>query len=138
MSSDIISATANVVAGYAARNDTTPEILADLIPRVAAALESVGTLSAVDEDDGEPEVVLVRLPGRAPAVPIEESVHDDHLVCLEDGQALTCLRRYLQSHYGLSPEQYRKRWGLPPDYPFTAPAYSRRRREIWANMQGRK
>jgi predicted transcriptional regulator len=69
-------------------------------------------------------------------VPIAESIQDGYIVCLEDGRELKALKRYLRSHYGLSPDQYRKRWNLPDDYPMTAPAHSRRRREIARMVQG--
>ena len=65
-----------------------------------------------------------------PAVPIGRSVQHDHIVCLEDGVKLKMLKRYLRSHFGMSPEDYRRRWGLPPEYPMVAPAYAARRSEF--------
>ncbi|MXV44638.1 MucR family transcriptional regulator [Saccharibacter sp. 17.LH.SD] len=62
-----------------------------------------------------------------PAVPIKKSVYPDYIVCLEDGKKLKMLKRHLQSNYGLSPEQYREKWGLPDDYPLVAPNYAERR-----------
>lgn len=62
-----------------------------------------------------------------PAVPIKKSVTDEYIVCLEDGRQFTMLKRYLRTHFNMSPEEYRKRWGLSPDYPMVAPAYARRR-----------
>lgn len=62
-----------------------------------------------------------------PAVPVEDSIQQDYLVCLEDGKKMKMLRRYLMTSYGMTPEQYRKRWGLPRDYPMTAPSYSEKR-----------
>jgi predicted transcriptional regulator len=67
---------------------------------------------------------------RTPAVPIEDSITHDYLVCLNDGQKFKSLKRYLQRKYSLSPEQYRKKWCLPPDYPMVAPAYTKLRSEI--------
>lgn len=64
---------------------------------------------------------------RKPAVPISKSVRNDYIVCLEDGKKLRMLKRYLRTHYQLTPEQYRHKWGLPADYPMTAPAYSKLR-----------
>ena len=62
-----------------------------------------------------------------PAVPADESITDEHIICLEDGRKLKMLKRHLRTKYGLTPEQYRERWGLRADYPMTAPAYSRKR-----------
>ncbi len=64
---------------------------------------------------------------RAPAVAIEDSVTGDYIVCLEDGKRLTMLKRYLRTHYGLTPEAYRAKWGLPADYPMVAPNYAAKR-----------
>ena len=68
--------------------------------------------------------------GRVPAVPIARSVTPDFIVCLEDGKRLKTLKRHLRTAYGLSPESYRARWGLPFDYPMVAPAYAERRAEL--------
>lgn len=65
--------------------------------------------------------------GPRPAVPIDQSVTPDYLVCLEDGKRLKLLKRYLRAHYDLTPEAYRLKWGLPADYPMAAPNYSRSR-----------
>ena len=65
-----------------------------------------------------------------PALPISKSVQNDFIVCLEDGKKLKMLKRYLRAQYDLSPEEYRRKWGLPPDYPMVAPAYAVRRSEF--------
>lgn len=65
-----------------------------------------------------------------PAVPIEESVQDDYLVCLEDGLRFKMLKRHLKEAYGMSPDEYRNKWGLPYDYPMAAPSYSRAKSSI--------
>ena len=62
---------------------------------------------------------------RQPAVPIEQSVYPDAIICLEDGKPFKMLKRYLRAQYNLTPEQYRVKWGLPPDYPMVAPNYSK-------------
>ena len=62
-----------------------------------------------------------------PAVPVRKSVADDFIICLEDGKKLTMLKRYLKTHHNLTPEEYRKKWDLPHDYPMVAPAYARLR-----------
>ena len=66
----------------------------------------------------------------APAVPINRSVSENHIICLEDGKRLKMLKRHLKAVYNLSPEQYRQRWGLPADYPMVAPEYARRRSSL--------
>ncbi len=63
-------------------------------------------------------------------MPVSKSVQHDYIVCLEDGKKLKMLKRYLRSRYNLSPEDYRRRWGLPPDYPMVAPAYAARRSDF--------
>jgi predicted transcriptional regulator len=72
---------------------------------------------------------------REPAVPIDRSVTPEYLVCLEDGRRLKTLKRHLRAAYGLTPEAYRTRWGLPPDYPMVAPGYAKRRSSL-ARAQG--
>jgi predicted transcriptional regulator len=80
---------------------------------------------------GEPVAPIAVLAERAkPAVPISKSVQNDFIVCLEDGKKLKMLKRYLRAQYDLSPEEYRRKWGLPPDYPMVAPAYAVRRSEF--------
>jgi predicted transcriptional regulator len=69
-------------------------------------------------------------PLRKPAVPIEESITDEHLVCLDDGHKLKSLKRHLRRRHGLSPDEYRLRWGLPDDYPMVAPSYAALRSSI--------
>lgn len=69
-----------------------------------------------------------------PAVPIERSVMPDYIVCLEDGKKLKMLKRHLKSCFGLTPAEYKRRWGLPPDYPIVAPNYAKHRSEIAKSM----
>lgn len=73
-----------------------------------------------------------RLP-TSPAVPVEDSIHDDYIVCLEDGKKLQMLKRHLSTVYRMTPEEYRERWGLPADYPMVAPGYAVRRSRIAKN-----
>ncbi len=65
-----------------------------------------------------------------PAIAVNKSVHNDYIICLEDGKKLKMLKRYLRSTYDMSPEEYRKRWNLPADYPMVAPSYAARRSEF--------
>lgn len=90
--------------------------LPELIALVHAAFAGVGT--------PEPEAPPI------PAVPVKKSIQDDHLVCLEDGKKMKMLKRHLATAYGMTPEDYRAKWGLPSDYPMSAPAYSRKRQEF--------
>lgn len=85
-----------------------------------------------DQDDDQGQRLR---PATRPAVPVEESVQEDHIVCLEDGKPLRMLTRYLKTQYGLTPEEYRARWGLPPDYPMNAPSVTKAKVER-ARRQG--
>lgn len=128
MNTAMIDAATKIAAGYLSRNLVDPAEIPELIERIAGALASVGTMP----DDA----VHVARPLRDPAVPVAESVQEDYIVCLEDGCKLKSLKRHLRTHFHLSPEQYRERWDLPATYPMTAPAHSRRRRDIAKMVQG--
>ena len=82
------------------------------------------TLTALGTDEPTTPVALT------PAVPIKRSVTDDYIVCLEDGKRLKVLKRHLMTAYGMTPEQYRAKWGLPHDYPMVAPSYAQKRSEF--------
>jgi len=84
--------------------------------------------AAVPDAEGKPSGGSVAV--RAPAVKVSESVHDDYLVSLEDGKHYRSLRRHLMAKYGMTPDDYRVKWGLPPDYPMVAPSYARERSEV--------
>ncbi len=112
----LLRLTAQIVAAHAAHNRVTSETLVALIGSVYDALAGSGQAT--------PEVKP------RPAVPIKQSVLPEHIVCLEDGKKLKTLKRHLRAAYGLTPEQYRQRWGLPPDYPMVAPSYAARRAAI--------
>jgi predicted transcriptional regulator len=106
----------DIVTAYVSRNKIPAEALPDLLQTVHGALKTLGPVIAAPlEERPKPEV------------PISKSVQQDHIVCLEDGKKLKMLKRYLRSRFDLSPDDYRKRWGLPPDYPMVAPAYAARR-----------
>jgi predicted transcriptional regulator len=116
---DLLRLGSEIVAAYVSRNSVTTEAIPELIRTVHQALESLGR---------DPAPVADERP--KPAVPISRSVQHDFIVCLEDGKKLKMLKRYLRSRYGMSPDDYRKRWGLPPDYPMVAPAYAARRSDF--------
>jgi predicted transcriptional regulator len=113
---------AGIVSAYVSRNSVTAEAVPDIIRSVHQALQIVSGAGppAVAEPAERPK----------PAVPVGRSVQHDYIVCLEDGKRLKMLKRYLRSRYNLSPEDYRRRWGLQPDYPMVAPAYAARRSDF--------
>lgn len=111
--------TVQIVTAYVARNEIGVDGLVSLIDKTRSALSDI--------EGGElPTGQVVQ----KPAVPIEQSIKDQYLICLEDGRRLKTLRRHLHAAYGMTPEQYRAKWLLPPDYPMVAPAYSRQRSEF--------
>jgi predicted transcriptional regulator len=107
----LITLTAEIVSAYVTKNRVPTAGLPDLITSISQSIRRLG------EPVVEPEPELV------PAVNPKRSVHADHIVCLEDGKKFKSMKRHLTSH-GLTPHQYRARWGLPADYPMTAPNYS--------------
>ena len=115
-SNDLLALTAQIVSAHVSSNPVSPEALPDLIVRVHGALAGAGT-----EPAPEPT------PQQQPAVPVKKSVQQDFLICLEDGAKVTMLKRYLRRRFGLEPDEYRAKWGLPSDYPMVAPSYAARR-----------
>jgi predicted transcriptional regulator len=111
---------ADIVASYVAQNTLPQAGIPDLIRSVYEALATLGQAPAPVRSTEK----------QKPAVPISKSVHEDYIVCLEDGKRLKMLKRYLRSRYDLSPEEYRRKWSLPPDYPMVAPAYAARRSDF--------
>mgnify|MGYP001809782411 CR=1 FL=1 len=112
---------ADIVSAYVTRNQVSASSLPELIRTVHQTLSGLGDAAAA----APPPT------GRQkPAVPISRSVQHDHIVCLEDGKKLTMLKRYLRARYDMSPEEYRRKWGLPPEYPMVAPAYAERRSDF--------
>ncbi|MEZ5813759.1 MAG: MucR family transcriptional regulator [Alphaproteobacteria bacterium] len=115
---ELLAFTTEIVSSYVA-NNTMP---AGDIP---AVIEQVfKTLANVNTD------VSAGMERPQPAVPIKKSVTPDYIVCLEDGKKLKMLKRHLKTAYGMSPEEYRERWGLPADYPMVAPNYAQRRSQL--------
>lgn len=115
--SEILAHTTEIVAAYASNHSLDQ---AELVAMVGTVFDA---LSGLAEETAAPEVLV-------PAVSIRKSVTDDYLICLEDGQKLQTLKRHLMTSYGMTPEEYRAKWGLPQTYPMIAPAYTRRRQEI--------
>lgn len=109
--------TTSIVSAYLRKNRVAATDVPGLIEQVHGALSRRST-------------VTTATPRPAPAVPITKSVQRDHIVCLEDGRELKTLKRHLRHAFGLTPQQYRERWGLPADYPMVAPSYSKKRRAL--------
>lgn len=114
---DVLGLTAQIVSAHVSNNAVTPEALPGLISEVYRTLANVSQVPA------EPEKPQ-------PAVAVKKSVTPDYLICLEDGKKLKMLKRHLMTAYNMTPEQYRERWGLPPDYPMVAPNYAEQRRNL--------
>jgi len=113
---EILKMTADVVAAYVGNNSLPTGEVSDVISTV------YGSLHGLENSDREVKPT--------PAVPVRKSVTRDHIICLEDGKKLKMLKRHLRSTYNLTPEEYRVRWGLPPDYPMVAPAYAKERSDF--------
>ena len=114
---DVLGLTAQIVSAHVSNNSVTPDALSALIQDVYR------TLSGVGKEPSAPDKPQ-------PAVPVKKSVFPDHIVCLEDGKNLKMLKRHLKTAYNMTPEQYRERWGLAPDYPMVAPNYARHRSSL--------
>ncbi len=111
--------TSEIVSSFVSNNPVTTETLPDVIRSV---YRTVSTLNGAVDVRSEEKL--------KPAVPVSKSVSDDYIVCLEDGRKLKMLKRYLRSRYDMSPDDYRRRWSLPADYPMVAPSYTERRSEF--------
>jgi predicted transcriptional regulator len=114
---DVLELTTEIVAAHVGNNPVPAAELPTLIHEVYKTLVSVGNVAPVSE---RPK----------PAVPIKKSIFPDYIVCLEDGKKLKMLKRHLKTAYRMTPEEYRERWGLPPDYPMVAPNYARHRSNL--------
>ena len=112
---DVLRMTADVAAAYLGHNVLPTAQLTDLIKTIYSALQSLDRADGAAAGD------------QKPVVPIKKSITPDFIICLEDGKKLKMLKRHLRTAYGLSPEEYRAKWGLPPDYPMVAPNYAEQR-----------
>jgi predicted transcriptional regulator len=117
--SELLSLTADIVASHVSNNSVAIGDLPNLIQQVYATLAGIGQPKA--------EPVAAR---PQPAVPVKKSITPEYLICLEDGKKLKMLKRHLKTAYDMSPEEYRARWDLPPDYPMVAPNYAEQRRDL--------
>jgi len=115
--SELLALTAEIVSAHVGANAVTGGDVAGLIQSV------FDTLSGLGAEDAAPAALT-------PAVPIKRSVTDDYIICLEDGKKLKMLKRHLMTAYNMTPEEYRTKWGLKPDYPMVAPNYAAKRQEL--------
>jgi len=121
--SSYIQLTANIVSAYVSNNTVPSAEIPNLIGQIHSALLRVSGGPA--PTPAEP---------LKPAVPLKRSITSDYLVCLEDGKKFKSLKRHLRTQYGMTPEQYREKWGLPPDYPMVAPNYAAARSQLAKQM----
>lgn len=117
----IMEFASDIVSAYVSNNAVQSEELTRLIRDVHS------TLTALEQNSTGSDA-------QKPAVAIKKSITDDFLICLEDGKKFKSLKRHLRSKYGLSPEEYREKWGLPYDYPMVAPSYARKRSKLAKEM----
>src|ERR1700733_12121962 len=116
---ELLRMTTEVVAAYVSNNTLASAQLGDVIHAVYNSLRSL------DGQVAEPVPEVLK-----PAVPVRKSITPEFLICLEDGKKLKMLKRHLRSTYNLSPDEYRAKWGLAPDYPMVAPKYAQQRSEF--------
>ena len=121
--SSYIQLTANIVSAYVSNNTVPSAEIPNLIGQIHSALLRVSGGQA--PSPAEP---------LKPAVPLKRSITSDYLICLEDGKKFKSLKRHLRTQYKMTPEQYREKWGLPPDYPMVAPNYATARSQLAKKM----
>src|SRR5205814_7769407 len=114
----LLTLTADMVAAHVSNNSVAVNDLPTLIQNVHAVLSGIAGASTAPEPKPEPKVS------------IRSSVKPDYIVCLEDGKKLKMLKRHLMTHYNMTPDQYRQKWGLNADYPMVAPNYAEQRRKL--------
>jgi predicted transcriptional regulator len=114
----LLTLTADIVAAHVSNNSVAVNDLPNLIQNVHSALSTISGARSAPEAKPEPKV------------PIRSSIKPDYIVCLEDGKKLKMLKRHLMTHYQMTPDQYRQKWGLNADYPMVAPNYAEQRRKL--------
>ncbi|WP_150522986.1 MucR family transcriptional regulator [Roseibium sediminis] len=120
---NLIDLTADIVSAYVSNNTVASTDLPNLINEVYGALQRTSTTA----QEPEPEPLK-------PAVPVKKSVMPDYIICLEDGKKFKSLKRHLRTHYDMTPDEYREKWELGPDYPMVAPNYAAARSELAKKM----
>lgn len=114
----LLTLTADIVAAHVSNNSVAVNDLPNLIQNVHSALNGLSGKPAAPEARPDPKV------------PVRSSIKPDYIVCLEDGKKLKMLKRHLMTHYQMTPDQYRQKWGLSADYPMVAPNYAEQRRTL--------
>tara|TARA_B100001093_G_scaffold485758_1_gene520469 strand:- start:350 stop:748 length:399 start_codon:yes stop_codon:yes gene_type:complete len=114
----LLKLSARIMASYVANNRCDPENLVEIFNNIFKGLKTI-------ENSQQNRSTVT-----TPAVPIENSIQHNRIICLEDGKPFKMLKRHLASNYNMTPEQYRSKWNLPSDYPMVAPSYSEKRREL--------
>lgn len=122
-SQELVELTAKIVAAYVSNNSIIASELPQLINETHAALARA-TGQTVETEREE----------QRPKVSVKKSVMPDYIICLEDGKKFKSLKRHLRTHYNMTPEEYREKWGLPHDYPMVAPNYARQRSDLAKKM----
>ncbi|MBK9077748.1 MAG: MucR family transcriptional regulator [Hyphomicrobium sp.] len=120
---ELVSITASIVAAYVSNNSVSSSELPNLIAETHAALSrAAGRAAPVEREESKPKIA------------VKKSVLPDYIICLEDGKKFKSLKRHLRTHYNMSPEEYREKWGLPHDYPMVAPNYAQARSQLAKKM----
>ena len=114
---DVLELTAQIVSAHVSNNSISADAIPGLIQDVYRSLAGVGKDQVIPDK-------------QVPAVPVKKSVYPDYIICLEDGKKLKMLKRHLKTSYNMTPEQYRDKWALPPDYPMVAPSYAKHRSSL--------
>jgi predicted transcriptional regulator len=115
---EVLALTVDIVSSHVSNNSVAVGELPNLIEQIFHTLMNLHTNNFIRKETLEP------------AVPIKKSITPDYVICLEDGKKLKMLKRHIKTRYGLSPEEYREKWGLPVDYPMVAPNYAKQRRVL--------
>lgn len=118
VNNELLTLTADIVSAHLSNNQVAAEEIPSLIQKIYKTLSSVGSEPSGHADRPQP------------AVSIKKSIMPDYIVCLEDGKKLKMLKRHLKTAYGMTPEEYRERWGLSADYPMVAPNYAKQRSKL--------
>jgi predicted transcriptional regulator len=116
----LVELTADIVAAHVVPVSDLSNLIADIHAALSNTTSPAPAPAAVEKPK--------------PPVPIRKSIEDDYLICLEDGQKFKSLKRHLMTHYNMTPEEYREKWGLPSDYPMVAPAYAEARSRLAKEM----
>ena len=124
-STNYIELAADIVSAYVSNNPVPANELSSLIQEVHTALLRVTSGASAAPVSSE---------AQKPAIAVKKSLNNDYIICLEDGKKFKSLKRHLRTQYNMSPEEYRDKWGLPPDYPMVAPNYAKARSNLAKQM----